>query len=114
MFHACYHVLTVDQSEESVEKDESVKNVAEDDEMDDEEFEDEELDEEEDEEGDEEMETEDGETSGSDGKRSATAAERSESRAYGSVTHKCEVRDSLVLSILDNTVVWILLLILYS
>ncbi|KAI7794129.1 zinc finger and BTB domain-containing protein 17 isoform X1 [Triplophysa rosa] len=85
--YATVHSPTqVDQSEESVQKDESVKNVAEDDGMDEEEVEDEELDEE----GDEEMETEDGETSGSDGKMSATAAERSESRAYGSVTHKCE------------------------
>lgn len=88
--YATVHSPTqVDQSEESVSKDKSVKNVAEDDDgRDEEESEDEEVEEEED----EEMETEDGETSGSDGKnsKSETAAERSESRAYGSVTHKCE------------------------
>ncbi len=52
---------------------------------------------EEEEEAEEQMETQDEETSGSDGKKSALVAERSESRAYGSITHKCEVRDSSVL-----------------
>ncbi len=49
------------------------------------------------EEAEEQMETQDEETSGSDGNKSALAAERSESRAYGSITHKCEVRDSSAL-----------------
>lgn len=76
-------------------KTESVENVVQ--EEDEGEDEGEEEEEEEQEEGDEEMDTEDGETTGSEGKQSATAAERSESRAYGSVIHKCEVRKSSVL-----------------
>lgn len=78
-----------------VSKTESVENVVQEEDGEDEEEEEEE--EEDQEEGDEEMDTEDGETTGSEGKLSATAAERSESRAYGSVIHKCEVRDSSIL-----------------
>ncbi|XP_048034293.1 zinc finger and BTB domain-containing protein 17 isoform X1 [Megalobrama amblycephala] len=75
-----------DDAEESVSKTESVENVVQEEDEGDEEGEEEE----EQEEGDEDMDTEDGETTGSEGKQSATAAERSESRAYGSVIHKCE------------------------
>lgn len=74
-------------------KTESVENVV----QEEDEGEDEGEEEEEQEEGDEEMDTEDGETTGSEGKQSATAAERSESRAYGSIIHKCEVRNSSIL-----------------
>ncbi|TRZ02476.1 hypothetical protein DNTS_030300 [Danionella cerebrum] len=62
---------------------ESLENVVEEDNLEDE-VEDEPEDEE------EQMETEDGEITGSEEKTGATAAERSESRSYGSVTHKCE------------------------
>uniref|UniRef100_A0A8C1VUN8 Zinc finger and BTB domain containing 17 n=1 Tax=Cyprinus carpio TaxID=7962 RepID=A0A8C1VUN8_CYPCA len=82
--YATVHTTTeVDDAEESMSKAES---VVEEEDVEDEE----EAEEEEQEEGEEQMETEDGETSGSDGKTSAVMADRSESRAYGSVTHKCE------------------------
>ncbi|XP_077074447.1 zinc finger and BTB domain-containing protein 17 isoform X3 [Siphateles boraxobius] len=81
--------MQVDDAEESVSKSESMENVVQEEDGEDED-EGEEEDEEQEEEEEEEMDTEDGETTGSEGKQSVSAAERSESRAYGSVTHKCE------------------------
>uniref|UniRef100_A0A9J8BB66 Zinc finger and BTB domain-containing protein 17 n=1 Tax=Cyprinus carpio carpio TaxID=630221 RepID=A0A9J8BB66_CYPCA len=75
--YATVHTTTEGNLSESVVEEEDVEDE-------------EEAEEEEQEEGEEQMETEDGETSGSDGKTSAVMADRSESRAYGSVTHKCE------------------------
>ncbi len=72
-------------------KAESVENIVDEEDAEDEGETEEEV------EAEEQMETQDEETSGSDGNKSALAAERSESRAYGSITHKCEVRDSSAL-----------------
>ncbi|KAK7128885.1 hypothetical protein R3I94_017192 [Phoxinus phoxinus] len=94
--YATVHTCTqVDDAEESVLKAESMENVVqeedgEDEDEGEEEEEEDDEDEEEEEEEDEDMDTEDEETTGSEGRHSLSAAERSESRAYGSVTHKCE------------------------
>nr|XP_055044770.1 zinc finger and BTB domain-containing protein 17 isoform X2 [Misgurnus anguillicaudatus] len=74
----------VNRGEDSVSKDESVQRVEED--------EDEEEVEEEEQMETDEGETDEGETSDSEDENltTGTAAERTESRAYGSVTHKCE------------------------
>ncbi|XP_051947429.1 zinc finger and BTB domain-containing protein 17-like [Xyrauchen texanus] len=82
--YATVHPSTqVEDSEESMSKAEIVEIIGEEDDGEDE------GEEEVEEEG-EEMETEDGETTGSEEKSLKSGAERSESKAYGSVTHKCE------------------------
>ncbi|XP_026097627.1 zinc finger and BTB domain-containing protein 17 isoform X2 [Carassius auratus] len=83
-YAACHTSTEVGDAEESMSKAESVENMLE------EEDEEDEGETEEEEEAGEQMDTQDEETSGSDGKKSALLAERSESRAYGSITHKCE------------------------
>ncbi|XP_051515956.1 zinc finger and BTB domain-containing protein 17-like isoform X2 [Myxocyprinus asiaticus] len=83
--YATVHLSTqVDDSEESVPKAEIVETIEEEDDGEDQGEGEEELEEE-----GEEMETEDGETTGSEGKSLKPGAERSESKAYSSVTHKC-------------------------
>ncbi|XP_016322021.1 zinc finger and BTB domain-containing protein 17-like isoform X1 [Sinocyclocheilus anshuiensis] len=80
--YAAVHTSSeVDDVEEGMSKAESVENMLE---------EEDEGETEEEEEAEEQMETQDEETSGSDGKKSALVAERSESRAYSSIIHKCE------------------------
>ncbi|XP_016135583.1 zinc finger and BTB domain-containing protein 17-like isoform X2 [Sinocyclocheilus grahami] len=83
--YAAVHTSSeVDDVEEGMSKAESVENMLE------EEDEENEGETEEEDEAEEQMETQDEETSGSDGKKSALVAERSESRAYSSIIHKCE------------------------
>lgn len=84
-------MLIVNDGEESVSKAESMVEEENVDDEGEEDLEDDQTDEE------EEMETEDGEMMDSEDRKFAIGAERTESRSYGSITHKCEVRHSVIL-----------------
>lgn len=74
----------VNDGEESVSKVESMVEEENEDDGGEEDLEDDQTD------GEEEMETEDGEMMDSEDRKFAIGAERTESRSYGSITHKCE------------------------